>query len=67
MLKLLRDQLPVDKANYYERFYVKSNKENADFLARISFRLSQAMHLLTIEKVGAKDFKEAHRLIQKAI
>jgi hypothetical protein len=37
---ILSDQTSDVRSDYYERFFFKTNKENADFLMRISYRLS---------------------------
>jgi len=40
LLELLSNQTAEFKADYYEKIYLLSNKENADFLMRLAFRLS---------------------------
>jgi hypothetical protein len=63
---ILLGETSATKSDYYERFFQKSNPENADFLLRISYRLSDSLLKQCASKIDTKNYKEAHQLINKA-
>jgi hypothetical protein len=63
---LLSDQNAEFKADYYEKIFYKSNPDNADFLMRMAYRLSEFYFKLTVKKLDSLNFKESNRLINKA-
>jgi hypothetical protein len=65
-LEILSDETADTKANYYEKFFLKSTKENCDLLMRIAYRLSNSIFKQSVTKLDIKDYKEANRLIHKA-
>ena len=63
---LLMNESSEFKSDYYEKIAQMSNRENADFLMRISYRLSKSFYQVSIQKLDLGDFKSANRVIEKA-
>lgn len=67
LLNLLSDQTADFKSDYYEKIFLNSNKENAELLMRIAYRLSGFYFKLSVKKQeDDKDVKDSYRLVQKA-
>ena len=64
--ELLMNESSEFKSDYYEKIAQMSNKENADFLMRISYRLSKSFFQLSVQKLDKNDVKGANRVIDKA-
>lgn len=64
--ELLMNESSEFKSDYYEKIAQMSNKENADFLMRISYRLSKSFFQLSVQKLDKNDIKGANRVIDKA-
>lgn len=63
---LLSDQNAEFKADYHEKIFYKSNRDNADFLMRIAYQLSEFYFKLTVKELDKLNFRESNRLINKA-
>ena len=64
---ILQDQTATVKSNYYERFCLKTSRENCDFLMRIQYRLCQSTFNESVQKSEIRDYKRANCLIIKSI
>lgn len=66
--KLLQGQPADVRADFYERFYNKSDKNlYVSFLQRITYRLSQALFKHSVTKLEAKNQQKSNELVERAI